>query len=235
MISITISGKKYSVKNQWSDLTVKDLHGIKSIKPIDLVHSLSNIPPSLLEQLPESNLLALYQIVSFVEDAPTDIRVKHEVNVANESWKKLELTRSALKIASPPFVAVEVAGIYFGDKIFNWPISLVYGQTYQILESLNVFLERYKDLGDSDPYDEDQLEAGVQGLESFGVGAIRYSLAKGDVTKYAAIESMSAEDVYFTLLYEKGVNEYQKRLKNIYDRQNGISSRANSNGNKKHG
>ena len=231
MINVTILGNKYSVKNQWSDLTVKDLHGIKSIKPIDLVKSLSNIPSSLLQKLTESNLLALYQIVSFIEDTPIDIKVKNEVNVAGESWKKLELTRSALKNSAPPFVAVEVAGIYFGEEIFKWPIGLVYGQTYQILESLNVFLERYKELRDSDPYDEDQLEAGVKGLETFGVGAIRYSLANGDITKYAAIESMSAEDVYFTLLYEKGVNEYQKRLKQIYDRQNGFNSRKNSNSN----
>lgn len=235
MISVSIAGEKYSFKNQWSDLTVKELHTIKSVKPIDLIQILSNVPESILKQIPENSLVALYQIVSFVEDVPPNIDIKQHVNVANESWKKLELTREALKNSSPPFVAVEVAGIYFSEEIFKWPIGLVYGQTYQILDSLNVFLERYKELGNSEPYDEDQLEAGVQGLESFGVGAVRYSLAKGDVTKYEAIESMSAEDVYFTLLYEKGVNEYQRRLKDIYDRQNGISSRTNSNGNQKHG
>lgn len=235
MIRVSIAGKNYTFKNQWSDLTVKDLHSINSVRPIDLIERLSNVSESTLKQIPESSLVALYQIVSFVEEVPPNIGIKQSINVANESWKKLELTREALKKSAPPFVAVEVSGIYFGEDVFNWPIGLVYGQTYQILDSLNVFLERYKELGNSEPYDEDQLEAGVQGLESFGVGAIRYSLAKGDVTKYEAIESMSAEDVYFTLLYEKGVNEYQKKLKDIYDRQNGISSRKNINSNQKHG
>lgn len=93
---------------------------------------------------------------------------------------------------------------------------------------MSVFLERYKELTEDNEPDADQLEAGIKGLESFGVGAIRYSLAQGDVTKYEQVEQMSAESIYFTLLYEKAKNEYTERLKEIYDRQNGINTRKNS-------
>ena len=231
MIKIKIADIDYQVMNEWKDLTPSILHCIKSMKPIDLIPILSDIPKNVIERLSDQSLLSIYQIVSFIEESPPGLTINKPIDVASESWKNLELAKEALKTQSPPFLAVEISGIYFGEDVLNWPINLVYGQTYQILESLNVFLNRYKDLSDSEPYDDDQLEAGVKGLETFGVGAIRYSLAKGDPTKYDKIESMKAEDVYFTLLYEKGVNEYQKRLKGIYDRQNGISSRKNSNGN----
>ena len=224
MIKVKVSGKSYTIKNSWKDLDAKTLHGIRSLKPVDLICSLSDIPITLLEQLNDANLLALYGLVDFVTETPPFYETKKDIDVSAESWKKLEATKEAVKTNIAPYIAVQVAGIYFEDEVYKWPLSLVYGQTYQILESLNVFLARYSELNDGDPYDDDQLEAGVKGLETFGVGALRYSLAKGDVTKYEKIEAMNAEDVYFTLLYEKAQNEYQKRLKIIYDRQNGVST-----------
>jgi len=228
MIKINIGRKKYKVCNEWKDLTPSILHTIKSIEPIELVKALTDIPEDVIEILSESSLMAIYQLVSFVEDSPKVLAPKKVINVASESWKKLESTKQALQTKSPPYIATQVAGIYFGDEVYKWSIPLVYGQTSQILESLFVFLERYKELNEGGEYDEDQLEAGVEGFETFGVGAIRYSLAKGDVTKYKDIEEQTAEDVYFTLLYEKAVNKYQKELKRIYDRQNGINSSKNS-------
>jgi len=225
MITIKINGSDYKIPTSFEDVTPKQLHELPDTKPKTLISELTDISHELIEKMTSEQVVQLDTLLSFVHEQPNELLIKEEVSVGKKEWIHLEMTKQALETKNEPFIAVEVARRYFGEEVFDWSPALVYGQTAQILHSLSLFLERYKELNDSDPYDDDQLEAGVKGLESFGVGAIRYALAKGDVTKYEEVEKMSAEAVYFTLLYEKAQSEYSSRLKEIYDRQNGIGTR----------
>lgn len=228
MVRVEIAGKQYSIPSKVSEVKTRQLHSIRSDKPKEVIKALTDIPDELINRLQSEAVLSLYELLSFVYEPPLSPKMKEEVNVGSEAWIKLELTRQAMQVNVEPYIIVEVSRIYFGDEVFDWSWELLYGQTAQIISSMSVFLERYKELTKDDEPDPDQLEAGIKGLESFGVGAIRYSLAQGDVTKYEQIEQMSAESIYFTLLYEKAKNEYTERLKEIYDRQNGINTRKNS-------
>lgn len=228
MVRVEIAGKQYSIPSKASEVKTRQLHSIRSDKPKEVIKALTDIPDELINRLQSEAVLSLYELLSFVYEPPLSPKMKEEINVGSEAWIKLELTRQAMQVNVEPYIIVEVSRIYFGDEVFDWSWELLYGQTAQIISSMSVFLERYKELTKDDEPDPDQLEAGIKGLESFGVGAIRYSLAQGDVTKYEQIEQMSAESIYFTLLYEKAKNEYTERLKEIYDRQNGINTRKNS-------
>lgn len=228
MIRVEIAGKTYSIPSKATEVTAKQLHSIRSDKPKEVIKALTDVPLDILNRLQSEAILSLYDLLSFVYEPPHNPRLKEEINVGSEAWLKLELARQAMQINVEPYIIVEVSRIYFGDQVFEWPFNYLYGQTSQIIQSMSLFLERYKELTEDNEPDADQLEAGIKGLESFGVGAIRYSLAQGDVTKYEQVEQMSAESIYFTLLYEKAKNEYTERLKEIYDRQNGINTRKNS-------
>jgi hypothetical protein len=228
MIRVEIAGQTYNIPSKATEVTAKQLHSIRSDKPKEVIKALTDVPDHILNRLHSEAVLSLYDLLSFVYDPPHNPKLKEEINVGSEAWLKLELARQAMQINVEPYIIVEVSRIYFGDQVFEWPFNYLYGQTSQIIQSMSVFLERYKELTEDNEPDADQLEAGIKGLESFGVGAIRYSLAQGDVTKYEQVEQMSAESIYFTLLYEKAKNEYTERLKEIYDRQNGINTRKNS-------
>lgn len=227
MVRIEIAGKQYKIPSNHQEITAGQLHSIKEDKPKEVIKALTNIPSQIVDKLKAEAILSIYEILSFIYEPPQTIQIKEEIGVGAEAWLKLELTKQALQGQNEPYFIVEVSRIYFGDEVFDWSLPLVYGQTSQIINSLSLFLERYKELTEDNEPDADQLEAGIKGLESFGVGAIRYSLAQGDVTKYEQVEQMSAESIYFTLLYEKAKNEYTERLKAIYDRQNGVNTRKN--------
>lgn len=220
MISVKVGKKKYDIATCYEDINAKQLHSIENEKPKSIIKALTSID---VDKIDSKSIIALYQILNFVESEPIMKRYKKDINVASESWLKLELTKQALATQNRFFYVVEVSRIYFGDEVFDWSLHVIYAQTTQILHSFNLFLERYKELNERDEYDDDQLEAGVKGLETFGAGAIRYSLAKGDVTKYEAIENMSAEAVYFTLLYERAVSMYQEKYDQIKSRQRNAS------------
>ncbi len=227
MITIKINrNKKYNIASSWNDVDAHKLLKLKDNKPITYLDVLSDIPIEVIQNMNTKHILSLYQLCQFVDVPPHETNIEKEINVGENSWKQFENARDAIKTSSIPYMTAQLSGIYFGEEIYKWDMGKLYGQSLQIYQSIALFLERYKELNDSD-YNDDQLEAGVKGLETFGVGAVRYSLAKGDATKYKQIEELSAEQVYFTLLYEKALSEYQERLKKIYDRQNGISTSKN--------
>jgi hypothetical protein len=229
MIKIKIANVTYKVKNEWKDLTPSILHSITSKAPIEVVRCMSNIPVDILDQLDANSILSLYELCAFVlEDYPLPLKVVKPINVGEETFKKVELAKQAIQSGVPPYYMVGLCGIYFGEKVYKWRLSDVYGQAYQILTSLSLFLERYKELSEKSEYTDDELEAGIQGFETFGVGAVVINLAKGVPSEEKFIEDSKAEWIYFKLLYDKGVSKYQKELKRIYDRQNGVNSRNNS-------
>lgn len=227
MIRVEISGKEHKIPSKHIEITGRQLHSIKEDKPKAIIKALTDIPHEIVDQLSHQAVMQLYGILEFIYEMPNDAKIKEVIKVSSEAWLKIELAKQALETKNEPYIVAEVSRIYFGDEALDWDVSFLYGQTAQIIDSIGVFLERYRELYEDNEPDPDQLEAGIKGLESFGVGAIRYSLAQGDVTKYEQIEQMSAESIYFTLLYEKAKNEYTDRLKEIYERQNGINSRTN--------
>ena len=228
MIRIEISNREYKIPSKHSEITGRQLHSIKEDKPKAIIKAITDVPHEIVDQLSHQAVMQLYGILEFIYEMPNDAKIKEMIKVSSEAWLKIELAKQALETKNEPYIVAEVSRIYFGEEALDWDVSFLYGQTAQIIDSIGVFLERYRELYEDNEPDPDQLEAGIKGLESFGVGAIRYILAQGDVTKYEKIEQMSAESIYFTLLYEKAKNEYTDRLKEIYERQNGINSRKNS-------
>ena len=228
MVRVEIAGREYKIPSKHSEINGRQLHSIKQDAPKSILRALTDIPEDVIGKLSTEAVMSLYGILEFIYEMPDNAMIKEEVVVSSEAWLKIELAKQALATSNEPFIVAEVSRVYFGDEALDWDTSFLYGQTSQIVYSLSVFLERYRELYEDNEPDPDQLEAGIEGLESFGVGAIRYSLAQGDVTKYERIEQMSAESIYFTLLYEKAKNEYTDRLKEIYERQNGINSRKSS-------
>jgi len=214
MVNFKVQGESRQILSLWEDVSVAKLHTFPDA-PRDQIKHFSNLTDQEVKALNSDQVLAFMSILEFMEDEPKGAKVKKDINVAGESWGKIERAKMALQSRNKWSYCVELCVIYFGDKALTWSIGLIYGQSINILNSLSVFLERYKDLNDNKGYSEQEIDAGVKDLESFGVGAVRYSLASGDLTKYADIEDKDAETVYFHLLYSKAVAMYQERLSEI--------------------
>ncbi|GEM_PF-2610109 len=206
-----MQGELRQIASTWADVSVAKMHTSPNT-PREVIRHFSNITEDECKALTSDQVLALMAILEFLEDEPANIKIKEVVDVAGGSWGKCERTKIAITQRNPWSMSVEVCVIYFGNNALKWSVGQIYGQSKQIINSLSVFLERYKDLNDSKGYTENEINAGVKDLETFGVGAVRYSLANGDLTKYKAIEETDAETVYFTLMYSKAVAMYQERL-----------------------
>lgn len=228
MIKVFINDIEYKIKTSWSDVEPMDLYNLKSVKPKDQLFVLSDMPYELIEQFDNKALFPLVSLISFLDDFPEFEPIEREINIGKEAWRKLELLKQAHKSLSIPHISFEACRLYFGEDVLNWSVSKIYSQSNQILHSYSLFLERFKELNEDNPYDDDQLEAGVKAFETFGAFGILYSLAGGDPTKYKEINEMDAESIYFTLLFEKAKNDYNDKLKKIYERQNGITASKSS-------
>lgn len=227
--TITYKGEEFTrqIKTSFDDVTNKDLHTIPSEKPRELIKHFSDLTAEEVKRLSANQVNTLVDLLDFIYEEPTLLPIEKEIDVAREAWSKIEQAKARLKDFKIYKHSFEIAEIYFGEEIWSWEMGKIYSQTAQIVNSINLFLNRYKDLYQDKGYTEEELEAGVEALESFGVGAIRHGLASGDITKFEQIEKTDAETVYFTLLYNKAVAMYQEELSKIKQRSN-VNSQPNS-------
>jgi hypothetical protein len=216
----------HTIKGSFKQLTVEDIRRIKNHSPREVICALSDIPMEKLQRLDTSDILALYEIVSFIEDIdealsyiPSNIQIP-EIDVASESFEKCELAKlKAQQYKQYYLLLPEIVRIYLGEEHLKGSAIECLAKGAVILEDLNKFLERFKDLGGENP-DESQIEAGIEALHSFGSYGIVESIASKYHCKPYEVYQWQAEEVYMDMLYQQAKNRYQENLREIENRKN---------------
>jgi hypothetical protein len=214
------------MKGSYKDLTVEDLKAIKGDAPRDLIAALCGVPRGLIDRIGTADVLALYEIAQFVED-PAEIAAAlrpgdylPEPDIANAAWQKVELARlRASTHKSRARLLPELVRIFYGPELLTGPAAPCMALGAMILNGLVLFLERFKDLGGEKPTDE-QLEAGVESLHSFGPYAIADQLGEKYGVRPYEIFDWAAEEVYMSLLFDQAKSKYQQNFSDIERRKN---------------
>jgi hypothetical protein len=214
------------IKTSFKDVTVEDLLKIRRHVPREVVAALSSLAPEEVAALTTEEVLALYNLVSYLDDVneigfnlPLDFEAP-EVDVASASFEKAELAkRKVADIKEPYRLFLELVRIYYGEERLTGPAVPALALGALILQDLNALFERFKDLQGEPPTDE-EVEAGIEALHSFGpYGIVENIGAKYSVKPYDVFQ-WSAEEVYLELTYQQAKARYQENLREIERRQN---------------
>lgn len=97
----------------------------------------------------------------------------------------------------------------------HWIDCFFFAQIYD-------FIKRFEALSKVDE-DKDEIAAGVNRVQRFGVFATMDTLTNGDLTKHEEYWKLPVELIYTKLLYNKSVREFQedyRKIKETQDKQN---------------
>lgn len=213
------------IKNSFSQVAVSDLFAIDQDGPRGLIAALSSLTPGQVAALPESDVLALYELVSFIED-PAEIALAlpsdwqpPEIDVATDSFEKAELAKIKMGQFKAPYrLLPALAGVYLGEPDLTGQAAPLLAAGALILEQLAELFDRFKDLGGEEPTD-DQKEAGIDALHTFGPYAIVEGIAEKYKVRPYEVFKWSAEEVYLELTYQQAKSRYQENLREIERRK----------------
>jgi len=226
MVRLSGQLKKSTIKTSFNEVTVADLLKIQKHTPREVLAALSDIPPEKLSALSSEDVLALYELVAFVEDVSEiaaalrpDVDLP-EVDIAGATFEKLELAKKRTEEIKQPYrLFIELVKIYFGEELLAGPAVPCLALGAWIYQDLNNFFHRFKDLA-AEPPTEDEEEAGIEALHSFGP----YGIAENLASKYGAkpfdVFQWTAEEVYLELTFQMAKNRYQDNLRAIEKRKN---------------
>lgn len=225
MVKLTGSLEGNFIKTCYNDLEISDLLKIKEATPRGILAALSDIPPAKLRALDSEDVLALYELVSFLVDpveamaaVPLTIQLP-EVDVAASTFEKAELAKMRIdKLKEPYRLFPELVRIYFGEEHLTGPAINCLALGAIIFQDLNKLFNRFKDLAGEAP-SEEQIEAGIEALHTFGP----YGMAESIASKYGCkpydVFQWSAEEVYLELTYQQAKSHYQDNLREIEKRK----------------
>ena len=220
---ITLTGLNRKIKTSWTEVTAQDLFSIQADSPRAVIQALSTLTAEEVSRLSAVQVLSLYELVSFVEDLGElsghlhTVRDLPDVDVENGSYERAELGRARMVESRKPYrLFPALAKIYFPDQKFTGVECMAVGAI--INQALTSLFDRFKDLAGEEP-NEDQEEAGIQALQSFGTYGIVESLAARYGCRPYEVYQWAAEEVYLDLLYQQTKAKYQDNLREIEKRK----------------
>lgn len=225
MVTVKFGKNSNTIKTSWAEVRAEDLRRIGKESPRAVISALSDITPEELRTLDSDQILSLYELVSFIEDLD-DLQANigpgfdiPEVDVTAATYEKAEIARVYMQKNQKPYLLFpELVRIYFGEPTGPAVNCMALGAV--IYQDLNKLFERFKDLA-ADPPTEDQEEAGIAALHTFGTYGIVESMASRYGCKPYEVYQWAAEEVYMDLLYQQSKAKYQENLRNIERRKSG--------------
>lgn len=224
MVTVNVKSLKTIIKDSYKDLTAADLAAIKETTPRAILQALSDAPPGTFAALRAEDIAALWPLVSWIED-PEEAAAylpagfdPAPVDVAAETFEKMELAKRRAEEHKKPYKLLpELCRVYHAEDPQR-PAAEVMALGALVFEQLNAFFERFKDLA-GDPPSEEEKEAGIDALHSFGPYGIAESIGSRYGFKPMDVFKWSAEEVYLDLLYSQTKSRYQENLREIERRK----------------
>jgi len=226
MVKVNVAHSKISIKTCYEDCTIADLDKLATYEyqQRGLIECFTDLPYTDFEKLLPEYQQAILVLLEWVNDNEYVNLPDPEKNISvgDESFGKIEMAKQVIGEGKPHYyILPNLCHIYLSDEwVSKSDVLKVFAQGVQIFESITVFLERHKDLGESEPDTEDQIEAGIEALRSFGSFGLMYSLTEGKPWMYDTLLSCTAESVYMTLRYSKAKSMYEENLVKIDKRKN---------------
>jgi hypothetical protein len=214
-----------TIKISFKAVTAEDLLKIRSHTPREVIAALSGLTAEEVAALSSEAVLALYELFSYLDDVteaaqavPPDWEPP-AVDVAAASFEKAELAKRSLAAGLPPYqLFLDLVRIYYGADYVTGPAAPLLALGALIYQDLNALFERFKDLA-GEPPTEDEEEAGIAALHSFGPYGIAENLASKYSCKPYDVFKWSAEEVYLELTYQLAKNRFQENLREIERRK----------------
>lgn len=227
MIKVRIGGWPFHLPQTWDEVSwhkAKKLYGTASNQIRKRLEILAHIPNEDAIQLPDSGVLAAYEILTFIEDTPELVGNYITVpEVKTWSFQQFELCRQAMS-KHPEELALcfaRITEILFTDDAGKLPSR--YEKHYieagaKAMDALLLFVEQWKSTGlfDGELPSPEEERAGIKRLQSFGV----YNILEQVAEKYGKlpreIEKESCQWVLTEWLFMREktefLNEMQKQM-----------------------
>lgn len=218
MVKVKIGGFPFQFPVKWSEVSLKQAKQLAVTKPEDIherLSILSELPRPEHLKLEASKLLALYEIISFIEHIPDLVPNKlAPIDIAND-WSYMEF-EAARKIIIDHQTELGLC-LYPLAEIKGLQINYVEAGA-KILDGINAFLDQWKifDLENEDT-EPSALEeaAGIDRLNAFG----SYSMLEGIAAKFskypAEIEKQPVGWVFMQYHYDKEVGRFQSNYNKL--------------------
>jgi hypothetical protein len=227
MVKLNVSQKVVTIKTSWTEVTAADLLGIKRDNPRAVIEALSTLTGEEVRALDSGQVLALYELVSFIDDLE-DLAANvapgvelPDVDIAGGTYERAEVGRLRLTDYKKPYLLFPaLVKVYYPDRLQDFTAVELMALGALIFAELTKLFERFKDLK-GEPPTEDQEEAGISALHTFGT----YAIVEGVASRYGCkpydVYQWAAEEVYIDLLYQQTKAAYQENLRNIERRKSG--------------
>lgn len=212
MVKVSINGSEYHVQTSWEEVDPDKVMVCENFR--EEICAMSDIPEDIVKRAVPEQLFPIYTLISFTDDLDNlpDIPA---VNVAEESYEKMELAKIRTKTGKPYNRVLKAARTYYPEeknavRLLSLGISIV--------NQIDIFLSKYTEMTESE-HTNDEIVAGIDTLTAFGAWGTAFSLAGKDVLKIRAVLDMKAITIYEALRYNFRESKYTRNLIEIRNKK----------------
>lgn len=224
MVKAKLGQRPICIKSSFDECTLSEIESITN--QLTLITTLTDITQDEFDRMEQASRDAIIELLGFYNDyesMPIPDPFK-QMDAAEETYEKIEEAKQVLEYKKELKTFIKLARIYMPIQwIESNSVLNVISQGLQIYQSIELFLERHKELNDRNPdeSEDDYEEAGVEAIHSYGVFGIIYSICDGKPWLYNQLLKCSAEEVYMTMRYSKDKATFDRNLFKIKSRKSG--------------
>ena len=227
MITAEVNKVKYNIPTSWLDVSYKQWLNIQSEKDeITILSILTTIPKELLEQMTSGQLSKLLLAISFIQTQPTLGESKTDIDMRKYTYGQKILLQQLIEKNKDNIMLIigDVVSLYstkkynenYATKEVDGSFIEIYGLALNIINQLKRILEVEHENLSVKPTSE-QLQAGVDMFDKFGVMNTVKALALGNILNYEKILKIDYNTVYLHLWMAKTDHDFQENYRRILE------------------
>jgi hypothetical protein len=227
MIQATINKTPYNIPTSWNDVSYKQWVSIQEEKDeLKLLSILTNIPVELLANFSNGQINKLALAIQFVQTQPKLEEIKTDIDIRKYTYGQKILLQQLIEKNKDNIMPIigSIVSLYSSNEYnenyqqldVDGSLIEVYGKALNIINQLTQILEREKENLEVKPTIE-QVQAGVDMFDKFGVMNTVKALALGNILNYEKILKLDYNTVYLHLLMSKTEHDFQENYRAILE------------------
>lgn len=216
MLKVNIGGFPFNIPQNWGEVTYSQAQELFTTKPEDLrqrLRILGGIPETISnsEELTAGQVIALYEIISFIEDVPELVGNEVEVPLFKH-WTFLQYEHCRKAVSKHPSeITLSFSRIC---EVLELPTEHYLEVGAKAVDILINYITSWGDYMKQEEPTDKELAAGIERLQVFGAYSILQDVGKSYGKLPTEIEKEPAAWVLTEWIYtmEKGqyINNYQE-------------------------